>query len=134
MDSERVDAAFELTHKRFVDHAVAIEPAPAAKCLGHDGNPEMGLAARPRAGVAFVLMGFIGHVEAGGLQYKSDAVEALFGRFKEFFTRANFERLPRAKPRPDVPQPIFIMGLPRSGTTLVEQVIVRLAGYASWGK
>ncbi len=26
--------------------------------------------------------------EAGGLQYKADAVEALFGRFKEFFSRA----------------------------------------------
>jgi tetratricopeptide (TPR) repeat protein len=61
--------------------------------------------------------------EAGGLQYKADAVEALFGRFKEFFTRANFDRLPRAKLRPDVPQPIFIMGLPRSGTTLVQQIV-----------
>jgi Tfp pilus assembly protein PilF len=61
--------------------------------------------------------------EGGGLQYKADAVEALFSRFKEFFSRANFERLPRAKLRPDVPQPIFIMGLPRSGTTLIEQVI-----------
>jgi tetratricopeptide (TPR) repeat protein len=61
--------------------------------------------------------------EAGGLQYKADAVEALFGRFKEFFTRANFDRLPRATLRTDVPQPIFIMGLPRSGTTLVEQIV-----------
>src|SRR4029077_16718556 len=42
---------------------------------------------------------------------------------KQFFTRENFNRLPRAKLRPDVPQPIFIMGLPRSGTTLVEQII-----------
>jgi tetratricopeptide (TPR) repeat protein len=61
--------------------------------------------------------------EAGGLQYKADAVEALYGRFKQFFTRENFNRLPRAKPRPEVPQPIFIMGLPRSGTTLLEQII-----------
>jgi tetratricopeptide (TPR) repeat protein len=61
--------------------------------------------------------------EAGGLQYKADAVEALFGRFKEFFSRANFERLPRATLRADVPQPIFIMGLPRSGTTLVERIV-----------
>jgi tetratricopeptide (TPR) repeat protein len=61
--------------------------------------------------------------EAGGLQYKADAVEALFGRFKEFFTRANFDRLPRATLRQDVPQPIFIMGLPRSGTTLVERIV-----------
>jgi Tfp pilus assembly protein PilF len=73
-------------------------------------------------------------VEAGGLQYKSDAVEALFARFKEFFTRANFERLPRAKPRPDVPQPIFIMGLPRSGTTLVEQIICSHSTVAAGGE
>jgi tetratricopeptide (TPR) repeat protein len=59
--------------------------------------------------------------EGGGLQYKADAVEALYERFKQFFTRENCNRLPRAKRRPDVPQPIFIMGLPRSGTTLVEQ-------------
>jgi tetratricopeptide (TPR) repeat protein len=61
--------------------------------------------------------------EAGGLQYKADAVEALFGRFKEFFSRANFDRLPQAALRPDAPQPIFIMGLPRSGTTLVERIV-----------
>jgi tetratricopeptide (TPR) repeat protein len=63
--------------------------------------------------------------EAGGLQYKADAVEALYGRFKQFFTRENYERLPRAKLRADVPQPIFIMGLPRSGTTLVERILAR---------
>ena len=61
--------------------------------------------------------------EGGGLQYKADAVEALYGRFKQFFTRENCNRLPRARARPDVPQPIFIMGLPRSGTTLVEQIV-----------
>ena len=61
--------------------------------------------------------------EAGGLQYKADAVEALFGRFKDFFSRANFDRLPQATLRQDVPQPIFIMGLPRSGTTLVERIV-----------
>jgi Flp pilus assembly protein TadD len=63
--------------------------------------------------------------EAGGLQYKADAVEALYGRFKQFFTRENNERLPRAKVRHDVPQPIFIMGLPRSGATLVEGIVAR---------
>ena len=61
--------------------------------------------------------------EGGGLQYKADAVEALYGRFKQFFTRENCNRLPRAKRRSDVPQPIFIMGMPRSGTTLVEQIV-----------
>jgi Tfp pilus assembly protein PilF len=61
--------------------------------------------------------------EGGGLQYKAEAVEALFGRFKQFFTRENIARMPRAKQRTDVPQPIFIMGLPRSGTTVVDHII-----------
>ena len=61
--------------------------------------------------------------EAGGLQYKGDAVEALFGRFKQFFTRDNLSRMPRAKQRTDVPQPIFIMGPPRSGTTIVDRIL-----------
>src|SRR6185437_2230706 len=61
---------------------------------------------------------------AGGeLQYKSDAVEGLFGRFKQFFTRQNMERMPRAAARSDVPQPVFIIGLPCSGATLVEQIL-----------
>jgi tetratricopeptide (TPR) repeat protein len=72
--------------------------------------------------------------EAGGLQYKADAVEALFGRFKEFFTRANFDRLPRATLRSDVPQPIFIMGLPRSGTTLVEQIVAGHSNVTAGGE
>ena len=72
--------------------------------------------------------------EAGGLQYKADAVEALYGRFKQFFVRDNNVRLPRAKLRPDVPQPIFIMGLPRSGATLVEGIVARHSKVTAGGE
>ena len=61
--------------------------------------------------------------EGGGVQYKAQTVEALFGLCKQFFTRENVELLPRASLRTDVPQPIFILGFPRSGTTLVEQIL-----------
>ncbi|MGH8137278.1 MAG: tetratricopeptide repeat-containing sulfotransferase family protein [Steroidobacteraceae bacterium] len=61
--------------------------------------------------------------EAPGTDYRADAVDALFERCKQFFTRQNVGLLPRAKQRPGVPQPIFIMGFPRSGTTLVEQIL-----------
>jgi Sulfotransferase family len=61
--------------------------------------------------------------EGGGLQYKAQTVGALFGLCKQFFTRKNVELLPRASLRTDVPQPIFILGFPRSGTTLVEQIL-----------
>ena len=62
-------------------------------------------------------------VEGGSLTYNAHAVEAFFGSLRRFFVRANFDLLPRATMRNDVPQPIFIMGFPRSGTTLIEQVL-----------
>lgn len=61
--------------------------------------------------------------EAGGLKYQTEAVETFFARLKRFFTRDNIALLPCAGVRRDVAQPIFVMGFPRSGTTLVEQVL-----------
>ena len=61
--------------------------------------------------------------EGGGLEYKRHPVEGLFGLCREFFTRDNFAALPRAPVRHDVAQPIFILGFPRSGTTLLEQIL-----------
>lgn len=59
----------------------------------------------------------------GGLTYNAQAVEAFFARMKRFFVRSNIALAPRASMRRDVPQPIFIIGFPRSGTTLIEQVL-----------
>ena len=64
MDRQRVHAAREFTRKCLVDHAVALDPALTAERFRHDMNPEMGLAARPMAGMALVLMRFIDHIEA----------------------------------------------------------------------
>jgi tetratricopeptide (TPR) repeat protein len=61
--------------------------------------------------------------EAGGRTYNTEAVETFFGRLKRFFVAANLRQLPTATLRTDVPQPVFIVGFPRSGTTLIEQVI-----------
>jgi tetratricopeptide (TPR) repeat protein len=72
--------------------------------------------------------------EAGGLQYKAEAVENLFDRFKRFFTRENMARMPRAKLRTDVPQPIFIMGPPRSGASLVERILCNHTGVTGGGE
>jgi Tfp pilus assembly protein PilF len=71
--------------------------------------------------------------DARGLQYKADAVEALFGRLKQFFTRESMARMPVAKLRKDVPQPVFIVGLPRSGAKLVERIIANQAGLRTGG-
>ena len=50
-------------------------------------------------------------------------MERLAGDLTEFFTSERFAALPSAPAREDVPQPIFILGFPRSGTTLTEQVL-----------
>jgi Tfp pilus assembly protein PilF len=63
--------------------------------------------------------------ESPGTEYRLDAVESLFERCKQFFTRENISLLPHAKQRPDTAQPIFVMGFPRSGTTLVEQILCK---------
>ncbi|HET7204242.1 MAG TPA: sulfotransferase [Steroidobacteraceae bacterium] len=61
--------------------------------------------------------------EAGGLRYEAAAVEQFFARLEFYFTRATYTRLPRASRRADVPQPLFVCGFPRSGTTLLEHVL-----------
>jgi tetratricopeptide (TPR) repeat protein len=61
--------------------------------------------------------------EAGGVTYQARAVEEFFASLRQFFTRERFTLLPKAPVRPDMPQPIFIMGFPRSGTTMVEQIL-----------
>ena len=66
VDRERVDAACELTDKRFVDHAVALEPALSAERFRHNIHPEMSLPALPMPGMPGVVMGFVHHLEARG--------------------------------------------------------------------
>ncbi len=52
-------------------------------------------------------------------QLAADAVRRLQG----FFVSGRLALLPRAGVRSDVPQPVFVLGFPRSGTTLVEQTL-----------
>jgi Tfp pilus assembly protein PilF len=56
-----------------------------------------------------------------GQGYMDEAAARLIARLKSFFIASRLALLPRANPRPGEPQPIFILGFPRSGTTLVEQ-------------
>jgi hypothetical protein len=66
VNRERVDAACELADKRFVDHAVALEPTLPAERLRHDIYPEMSLPALAMSSMPSVLVGFVHHVEARG--------------------------------------------------------------------
>src|SRR5690606_38374065 len=69
-----------------------------------------------------------------GIEYRPAAIEELFGRLQRFFTRQNLEWLPRATIRRGVPQPLFIMGFPRSGTTLIERVLASHSAVRAGGE
>lgn len=60
-----------------------------------------------------------------GYRYDRAANEDLSRRLRDFFTSARIAALSQLAPRPriDLPQPLFITGFPRSGTTLVEQIL-----------
>ena len=61
--------------------------------------------------------------ERAGLVYRDEGAQQLIERLKDFFSETRMNILPRAGSRDDTPQPIFILGFPRSGTTLVEQTL-----------
>lgn len=61
--------------------------------------------------------------EVTGAVYAAETAERQASWLKTFFTAGRTALLPRAGVRTDVPQPIFVVGFPRSGTTLVEQTL-----------
>jgi tetratricopeptide (TPR) repeat protein len=61
--------------------------------------------------------------ELTGQAYLAAEAQSLAGRLRGFFTAARLQILPRAEARTDLAQPIFIVGFPRSGTTMVEQTL-----------
>jgi tetratricopeptide (TPR) repeat protein len=61
--------------------------------------------------------------ETGRHRYFAHEAQLLATRLKTFFTAGRLSILPRAGVLDEAPQPIFILGFPRSGTTLVEQTL-----------
>ncbi len=61
--------------------------------------------------------------ELSGNAYLDEQANQMVARLRGFFTAERLRILPRATTRRDVPQPVFILGFPRSGTTLVEQTL-----------
>jgi tetratricopeptide (TPR) repeat protein len=61
--------------------------------------------------------------ELSGYHYLDQDAAIQLRRLRGFFTSERLSDLPRAGVRSDVAQPIFILGFPRSGTTLVEQTL-----------
>lgn len=58
-----------------------------------------------------------------GLSYDRAGVAGHLAKLQSFFTAERMVALPRAPVRGDVPQPIFVLGFPRSGTTMTEQLL-----------
>ena len=61
--------------------------------------------------------------ELSGHQYLDQHALEQTNRLRGFFISGRLRTLPRAGVRSDVPQPVFVLGFPRSGTTLVEQTL-----------
>ena len=60
-----------------------------------------------------------------GRIYSADEDVARFDRWKQFFSTENIEALSSLSPPADTdrPTPVFIVGFPRSGTSLLEQIL-----------
>ncbi|WP_455180265.1 tetratricopeptide repeat-containing sulfotransferase family protein [Azospirillum melinis] len=85
-----------------------------ARILDRQGRPDDAFAA--------MLQGKALIREAGNRYAEGEAAD-LTDRLARFFTAPRLRRLPRPETRPTGAQPVFIVGAPRSGTTLVEQIL-----------
>ncbi len=61
--------------------------------------------------------------EATGDAYLAPQAAELAARLRGFFVASRIELLPRATQREAAAAPVFVMGFPRSGTTLLEQTL-----------
>jgi hypothetical protein len=61
--------------------------------------------------------------DMSGHAYMAEQAQVAAARLKGFFTANRLRTLPRATTRTDVAQPLFVLGFPRSGTTLMEQTL-----------
>jgi tetratricopeptide (TPR) repeat protein len=62
-------------------------------------------------------------IEQSGNVYLAGHASDLAGRLKAYFAAGRLRVVPRAKPVTSGPKPLFIVGFPRSGTTMAEQTL-----------
>ena len=77
--------------------------------------------------------------ERNGRDYAATEIRNQADRLTAFFTNDRLGNLRRAQRREDCAQPIFIIGFPRSGTTLTEQILashraIRAGGELPFGR
>lgn len=66
------------------------------------------------------------------LTYNADTADRLFEMLADVFDQPTIERLRQTGGRS--PKPIFVVGMPRSGTTLVEQILASVPGIHGAGE
>ena len=71
-------------------------------------------------GAALASLAWAKQLQAGEVAYSADADATLFSGIRQLFTRELLSVQPVGC---DNPEPIFIVGMPRTGTTLVEQIL-----------
>ena len=71
---------------------------------------------------------------ASSRQYAADEVRAQGQALQAFFTPQQLAATTPATSRNEVPQPIFILGFPRSGTTLTEQILASHSAIRAGGE
>ena len=69
-----------------------------------------------------------------GRSYEAARVTGEFAALKAFFTKDTLARLPKASVRGSGPRPVFIIGFPRSGTTMIEQMLNSHPAIAAGGE
>jgi hypothetical protein len=68
--------------------------------------------------------------ERNGLAYLPDEFVERAKAYKAFFTADRLYSVPRAEAEANFPQPVFLLGFPRSGSSLLEQMLAPLPGFA----
>ncbi|SEA21967.1 tetratricopeptide repeat-containing sulfotransferase family protein [Microbulbifer marinus] len=68
------------------------------------------------------------------IHYDADDDRALFQALSESFDRRWFDTTASARATESGPEPLFIVGLPRSGSTLVERILASHSGVQSLGE
>lgn len=70
------------------------------------------------------------HRERNKTSYDAAAYQKKFKQYQAYFTGDRLQPLPRAS-SPAAIQPVFLLGFPRSGTALLEQLLMHVPGFAA---